>query len=114
MNIKSLNRFVKMAERLVIRSPSLPILGHVLVDKGSMRVTDLENTLIMSVDDKRSYTIPFSALKAALKQRPEDLSIELEKDNKITLSYDNKNLTVKGLDPADFPIIPKGKFSMID
>ena len=114
MNIKSVNRFVKMAERLVIRSPTLPILGQVCVEKGSMRVTDLENTLIMSVDDKRSYTIPFSALKAALKQRPQDLGIELEKDNKITLIYDNKSLTVKGLDPAEFPIVPKGKFNLID
>ena len=114
MNIKSVNRFVKMAERLVIRSPTLPILGHICIEKGSMRVTDLENTLIMSVDDKRSYTIPFSALKAVLKQRPQDLSIELEKDNKITLIYDNKNLSVKGLNPEEFPVIPKGKFNLID
>ena len=114
MNIKSVNRFVKMAERLVIRSPTLPILGHICVEKGTMRVTDLENTLIMPIEDKRSYTIPFSAIKAALKQRPEDLNIELEKDNKVTLLYDNKRLTVKGLDPGDFPLIPKGKFNMID
>ena len=114
MNIKSVNRFAKMAERLVIRSPTLPILGHVCVEKGSMRVTDLENTLIMPVDDKRSYTIPFSALKAALKQRPEDFNIELEKDNKVTLLYDNKNLTVKGLNPEDFQLLPNGKFSRID
>ena len=114
MNIKLLNRFVKMAERLVIRSPTLPILGHICVEKGSMRVTDLENTLIMPVDDERSYTIPFSALKTVLKQRPQDLNVELGKDNQITLSYDNKNLTVKGLNPGDFPLIPKEKFKMID
>ena len=114
MNIKLLNRFVKMAERLVIRSPTLPILGRLCIEKGTIRVTDLENTLIAPVEDKRSYTIPFSALKTVLKQRPRDLNIELDKEDRITLSYDNKNLTVKGLNPEDFPIIPKGNFKMID
>ena len=103
-----------MAERLVIRSPTLPILGHICVEKRSMRVTDLENTLIMPVDDKRSYTVHFNSLKTVLKQRPQDLNVELGKDNQITLSYDNKNLTVKGLNPEDFPMMPKGKFRMID
>ena len=114
VNIKLLNRFVKMAERLVIRSPSLPILGHVLFEKGSMRVTDLENTLMMPIDDKRPYTIPFTALKTVLKQSLQDLNIELGKAHKVILSYDNKSLSVQGLDPADFPIVPKGKFKMID
>ena len=108
MNIKLLNRFVKMAERLVIRSPTLPILGHICVENRSMRVTDLENTLIMPVDDERSYTIPFSALKTVLKQSPQDLNIELGKEDRITLSYDYKNLIIKGLNPADFPMMPKG------
>ena len=114
MNIKNLTRFMKMAERLIIRTPSLPILGHVLFEKGSMRVTDLENTLIMPVDDKRTFTIPFSALKTIFKQRPETMKVELGKDNKVTLSYDNKILTVKGLNPEDFPLIPKEKFKLID
>ena len=114
MNIKNLTRFMKMAERLVIRSPSLPILGHVLFEKGSMRVTDLENTLIMPIEDKRSFTIPFNILKTVMKQNPSDLKINLEKAHKVILSYDNKSLSVQGLDPADFPIVPKGKFKMID
>ena len=114
MNIKLLNRFVKMAERLVIRSPTLPILGHVLIENGVMRVTDLENTLLMPVEDKRSYTIPFNKIKTVMKQNPVDLKIELEKDHKVILSYDNKSLTVQRLDHADFPIIPKGKFKIID
>ena len=114
MNIKLLNRFVKMGERLIIRSPTLPILGHVLIENGVMRVTDLENTLIMPIEDKRSYTIPFNILKTVMKQNPADLKIELEKANKVILSYDNKSLSVQGLDPADFPIIPKGKFKLID
>ena len=114
MNIKNLTRFMKMAERLVIRSPSLPILGHVLFENGSMRVTDLENTLILPADDNRTFTVPFSTLKTVLKHRPDNLKIELVKDNKITLSYDNKNLTVKGFNPEDFPLIPKDEFKMID
>ena len=114
MNIKLLNRFVKMGERLVIRSPTLPILGHLLIENGVMRVTDLENSLLMKVDDKRSYTIPFNTLKTIMKQKPDDLKIELGKDQKVTLRYDNKSLTVQGLDPADYPLLPEGKFKKID
>ena len=114
MNIKLLNRFVKMGERLVIRSPTLPILGHVLIENGVMRVTDLENALIMPVEDKRSYTIPFSTLKTVMKQKPDDLKIEFGKNQKVTLSYGNKSLTVQGLEPGDFPLLPKGKFRKID
>ena len=114
MNIKLLNRFVKIGERLVIRSPTLPILGHVLIENRVMRMTDLENTLIMPVEDKRFYTIPFSTLKTVMRQKPDDLKIELGKDQKVTLRYGNKSLTVQGLDPADYPLSPKGKFTKID
>ena len=34
MNIKSVNRFAKMAERLVKSSPRLPILGNIVVYRG--------------------------------------------------------------------------------
>ena len=110
MNIKILNRFIKTADRLVISSPTLPILGQICIENGIMKVTDLENTLIVPVEDKRSYTIPFKTLKAVLKQKPEDLKIEIEKDDKLSLLYGKRSLTVQRLNPEDFPLLPKGKF----
>ena len=114
MNIKILNRFIKTADRLVISSPTLPILGQICIENGIMKVTDLENTLIVPVEDKRSYTIPFKTLKAVLKQKPEDLKIEIEKDDKLSLLYGKRSLTVQRLNPEDFPLLPKGKFRKID
>jgi len=114
MNIKTFNRFIKIADRLVIRSPTLPILGHICTENGKMRVTDLENTLIVPVVDKRSYTIPFSFLKAVLKQKPHDLSIKPGKAGKVTLAHANNSLTVQGMKTEDFPVVPNSKFRKID
>ena len=114
MNINALNRFVKIADRLVIRSPTLTILGHICIENGKMRVTDLENTLIVPVENQRSYTIPFISLKAVLKQKPENLSIKPGKAGKVTLTYANKSLIVQGMKTEDFPEVPKIKFKKID
>ena len=58
-----LTRFVPIADKIIPRKTSLPILHYICVHKSRIVATDLETTLVMKVDDKRSYLLPFNILK---------------------------------------------------
>ena len=65
--IQNLYKFVQLAQRIVPKKTTLPILSSVCVEDGFIRATDLETTIRMPIDDKRRYTLPFGVLKSVLK-----------------------------------------------
>ena len=111
--LQNLTKFIQLAQRIVPKRSTLPILACVCVEDGFIRATDLETTIRMPIDDKRKYTLPFGVLKSVLKSKPKELDIELLKDQQIKLSYDGKNVVVKSLTPDDFPLMPKESFKSI-
>ena len=112
--IRNIYKFVQLAQRIVPKKTTLPILSSVCVEDGFIRVTDLETTIRMPIDDKRRYTLPFGVLKSVLKSKPKKLDIELLKDQKSKLTFDGKSVMVKTLDPADYPLMPKESFKKLN
>ncbi|MCH8838713.1 MAG: hypothetical protein IIA60_13115, partial [Candidatus Marinimicrobia bacterium] len=107
--LSTLLRLLPMAEKVIDKRSSLPILKTICIDGGLARVTDLETTLVMPVPDTRSYCLPVALLSKVLKAKPHSLNIALEKDV-INLGYDGSVLCFKGGSAQDFPMIPSGKF----
>ncbi len=108
--LNNLIRFLPIAEKVINRRTTLPILEHVCLRNGNLIATDLENTIRMSVDDDRNYTIPINILKVVLKAKPKVLEIDVLEDGKVQIKYDSRTVSVQALDPREFPNLPKGKY----
>ena len=108
--LQKLIKFVQLAQKIVPKRSTLPILSRICVEDRFIRVTNLETTIRMPIDDKRKYTLPFGVIKSIMKSKPKELDIELLKDQRIKLSYDGKHVEVKNLNPDDFPLLPKESF----
>ena len=111
--LQKLIKFVQLAQKIVPKKSTLPILSCVCVEDGFIRATNLETTIRMPIEDKRKYTLPFGVLKSIMKSKPKELDIEILKDKRIKLSYDGKHVEVKTLNPDDFPLMPKEIFKSI-
>lgn len=121
MNVTCLKENLKEsldnALRIVKYNSTLPILNNFLIatDKGRLKVssTDLEIGLISWVSSKISkeggITVPAQLLSQFVNNLP-NKNINLEvKDLKLYLNCDNISAVINGLNPEDFPIIPKIK-----
>ena len=108
--LSALQRLLPMAEKVIDRRTSLPILKEICLQDGIARTTDLETMLVMPVPNQASYCLPVAVLKKVLATRPQDLTIKPGKDQKVTLGYGGLQLSYQGKDPKNFPAIPRGKF----
>ena len=68
--IKNLTKFIQLAQKIVPKKSTLPILACVCVEDGFIRATNLETTIRMPIDDNRKYMLPFGVLKSILKSKP--------------------------------------------
>ncbi|MFC1555409.1 hypothetical protein ACFL7D_12310, partial [candidate division KSB1 bacterium] len=105
--LKTLKTFFPIAEKVWDRKSSLPILSHICVDNGFIRMTDLEISVKTPVDDKRAYTIPIKLLKKVLNTKPKEIKIDLINDKKVKIFFDNKSVTSKFESVDDYPQEPK-------
>ncbi|TFB13960.1 hypothetical protein E3V33_00180 [Candidatus Marinimicrobia bacterium MT.SAG.4] len=111
--LQNLMRFIQLAQKVVPKRSTLPILTCVCVEDGYIRATDLETTIRMPIDDKRNYTLPFGVLKSIMKSKPKEIEIDLLPNRQARLSYDGRELLLKTLDPDDFPLLPKEAFKSV-
>ena len=111
--LQKLIKFVQLAQKIVPKRSTLPILSCVCVEDRFIRATNLETTIRMPFDDKRKYTFPFGVLNSIMKSKPKELDIEMLKDQRIKLSYDRKHVEVKTLNPDDFPLMPREIFQTL-
>ena len=111
--IQQLIRFLPIAEKVIAKKTTLPILTHVCVRDGYVSATDLENTVRMKIDDSRHYTIPITILKMVLKSKPKLLEIDVLEDEKVQIQYDSRKLTFKSKDAEEFPTTPADKFKSL-
>ena len=68
--LQNLMKFIQLAQKIVPKRSTLPILTSVCVEDRFIRATDLETTIRMPIDDKRNYTLPFGVLKSIMKSKP--------------------------------------------
>ena len=87
--LQKLFKFIQLAQKIVPKKTTLPILACICVEDGFIRATNLETTIRMPVEDKRKYTLPYGVLKSVLKSKPKELDIELLKNQQVKLSYDS-------------------------
>ena len=111
--LQKLIRFLPIAEKVIARKTTLPILSHVCVRDGYVSATDLENTVRMKVDDTRSYTIPLNILNTVLKTKPKVLEIDILENEKVQIRYGQRKLTFLSLNPDEFPMAPLAKFKAL-
>lgn len=112
---ENLKRAINIVERVTGKNVNLPILSNVLLetDKGRLKIsaTDLEVGLNVwlsaKVEKTGKATLPVTILSNFISSLPQDkIYLESEKHN-LSIKCSNFNATIKGLDPEDFPIIPK-------
>ena len=110
--LATLKRLLPMAEKVVDRRSSLQILRTICLENKTARVTDLESTLVVPIDNGMSACLPLDLLRKLLKSKPTNLQIE-PSGSRLVLVHDGRRLSFKGLQTGDFPEIPSGKFKEI-
>src|SRR3990167_3708852 len=114
---ENLKRNLDNALRIIKYNSTLPILNNFLLstEKGMLKIssTDLEIGFTSFVPSKilkdGSITVPAQLLSQFVNNLP-NKNINLEvKDLKLYLNCDNIKALINGLNPEDFPIIPKIK-----
>jgi len=106
-----LKAFTALAEKVSLRNPGIPILKQVCIDNGTIRITDLENTLVMPLDDARSYCIPLEVLKQVFRANPSEIKISLLEDNQAEIMFDLHSVVCPTLLADEYPALPNGDFS---
>lgn len=114
---ENLKEVLDHAERMISRNTTLPILNHFLLstNKGQLKVsaTDLEIGFSACVQGKitnnGSLAIPAKLLTQFVNNLP-NKKIDLEvKNSSLYLNCESARAVILGLNPDDFPIIPKIK-----
>ena len=108
-----LNRFIPIAEKIIPRRSSIPILTNICLTDGKIVATDLDITLVMKTDYNISLTIPVNILKIVLKSKPKNMTFEKLTDSKAKIIYDSKSITFASEAVDEFPNFPKGKFKTV-
>lgn len=118
---ENLKRGLNIAQNIVGRNLTLPILNNLLImtDKGRLKIssTNLEigiNVWVSSkVEKEGAITCPARILSGFVNSLP-NKKIELEeKNNLLTIRCENYRATIRGLSAEDFPLIPKIKDSIL-
>ncbi len=108
-----LNRFIPIAEKIIPRRSSIPILTNVCFTDGKIVATDLDITLVMKTEQNISLVIPLNILKIVLKAKPKTLAFEELSDSKAKINYDNKSITFSTESIDEFPNFPKSRFKTV-
>ena len=111
--LQTLLRFMPLAQNVINRKSTLPILEQVCIRDGYISATDLETTVRTRIDTDSNYTIPLNLLKTILKARPKKLEVEVLDGGKVAIHYDTRRITFQTLDTDEFPALPTGKFRAV-
>ena len=114
---ENLERALFLAERFTGKNVTLPILGNVLLEAEGAELfitaTNLEYGIRVSVPGNGSRggraSVPAKILSSLLQSlREEKLELE-EKQGNVTLKTDSRDIKINGMNPDDFPLLPKIK-----
>jgi len=108
-----LNKFIPIAEKIIPKRTSIPILTNICFTEGKIVATDLDMTIVMKTDHEVCLTIPVNILKIVLKSKPKTLTFEKLTDKKAKIIYDSKSITFATENIEEFPVLPKGRFKTV-
>jgi len=111
--LETLRRFLPLAQKVINRKSTLPILEQVCIRDGYITATDLEITVRMKIDTDSNYTIPLTLLKTILQARPKKLDVEVLEQSQVMIQYDSRRITFESLDTEEFPAVPFGRFRSV-
>ncbi len=111
--LQALRVFLPMAEKIRNRNPSFDILNYLCINEGKMVCTDLETTVIVPIEDERSYTLPINIMKQIMKQKPATVEINLLNYLKVEIGFDNNKVIFPIEDIKEFPKNPDCKLTQI-
>ena len=111
--LSTLIKFTSLAEKVIPKKSSIPVLQNVCIKDGKIMATDLEMTVLMPIEDIRSMLIPFRILNTVLKSKPKSMSVDIISGDKIRIDYDNKAVIFPALDIDDYPDVPMGPFENV-
>lgn len=111
------NKGLNIAEKVVSKISTLPILGNVLLetDKGRLKLsaTDLEIGIIYwlgaQIQTQGSITVPARLLSGFVNSLPNKKINISSRGTNLNLKCESFKANIKGLNAKDFPIIPKIK-----
>lgn len=112
---ENLNDGLNIVGRVAGKNLTLPILNNILVSAEgnflSLTSTDLELGIkywtLCKIEKEGSLTVPAKILSSFVGLLPEK-KIDLEvKNQTLHIDCENNKTQIKGLDPQDYPIIPK-------
>jgi len=117
VNQKNIKKALSIAEKIISRNPSLPILNNILLktENGRLRVSSTNLEIGISciigakIDEVGEIAIP-ARVSSDLINNIADEKITLHtKNNTLFINSDRYKTQILGLDPKEFPIIPKLK-----
>ncbi|MCX6812382.1 MAG: DNA polymerase III subunit beta [Candidatus Berkelbacteria bacterium] len=112
---EKLNRGLSTVSRIVGNRTTLPVLSNIYLETGDgclkLSATDLEigivTTIAAKVDEAGATTVP-ARLMSEFVANNSDPNILLEtKDNTTHLKSERFDANIKGIDPAEFPVLPE-------
>lgn len=112
---ENLNKSLSIVSRVASSNKSLPILNNVLFEAVNGRIVlittnleiGIETVLRGKIEDDGRLTIPAQLFSNYVNLLPnKHISIETDKDN-LLIVCENQKTKIKGMEAADFPIIPK-------
>lgn len=114
---EKLKNALSLVERAIGKNVNLPILSNVLLEtkKGRLKIAatnleiGIETWITSKVEAKGKVTVPAQAFLQFISSLPQDrVSLEAKKQD-LKVKSNNFKALLNGLDPKEFPIIPKVK-----
>ena len=113
----NLREAFQLAERFTGKNFTLPVLANIFFAADGNKVrcvaTNLEMGVEVSIPGKvvkaGSITVPGRVINTLIQSIDEDTVVIEEKDASLTIKTDSSNFTLQGIDPKDFPMLPKIK-----
>ena len=106
--LDALIKFIPIAEKIVPRRSTIKVLENICIHEGRIMATDLEMTVTMPIDEKRSFLIPLGIVKTILKSRPKSVDVREDGNGRLRIAYDDKAVIFPMQDVADYPKSPPG------
>lgn len=103
IKVDKLKKFLLIANKVIPRNSTLPILKEILVRDGYFMVTNLENFLFYPVGKSTAFTIPFGDLREFVKGAKGEIEILKKEKNRVEIKKSSLSVTFQGKDPNDFP-----------
>lgn len=114
-SLKNLSQALIITERIILKSPTLPILNNILIkiENGRLKIsaTNLEiginYSLGVKVEESGEIAVPARIFSDFIKNLEGDKISLTTKNNILSINTEKYKTQILGFSPKDFPIIPK-------